>query len=737
MGFINGNTNSFEVFFTDLGLQAFYKNGIKDDALFFSVSDDDANYSVFTSSTYNPYNVVNNPNVVIPSIELDTTINRTINNQHRVFTQTNKRGNVINGKTFESNFVNGDGSVISKASKFSLLKTNESTLKNYVPYEGDLNTQELKLLTYRKLNGIKQFNIKGVNGLYLSYPTDLYSNKIIDSNAYPQNVTDIDFIYTNSNINITTGTTGTEDYKFYFGSNDKSNMNQIVANSSIVRSGYLIQNETYNITFDFQFTFNNPKYTNKPIRVNLYVILGKNKIPVSIFTPGDNASTTTKKNNAISVIDGTSLDTSVVKIDNNSSLLITNNIPVEGLVYCSLPVDVMNLCKKGKDLTIFVDYNGTYGGEIVASPIFGFKIMNLSTNFYGVSVSNSIVSSTTTPPTITYNQYTSTTDKLYVLNKNTKSVKFNDIKFKDAVLRNRNLTSVDKNLIVTKTNVSKDVNDLVKISQTFSFQNQIIGVLVISYPYSYSIKENVLIMPFQSFPISAQYTVLDPGGFFVDHYYGQSLAEPKKRTGMLDVNFTVNCVSLEGLPINEDITVSVNLINGGFILPVKPPINPTECTYKGVYGTFIKWVQSIDCNRKGMYADGNCGFYYGVDIPDNTYCATPTTTTTTTKSTGTFVISNSYNSYITNVIGNSLPPLTYTNTNDKTYSNFTNPIPAQSLKVTVDTNMTAYQLHISLLVNNESVYCVEISGSGDYHLSIPQMVYIPSEIRISIGGGHC
>ena len=725
MGFINGNTNSFEVFFTDLGLQTFYQNGLMENSLFFSASDDDANYATFLSKTYDPYNVVNNTNNVIQSIELDTNTTRSINNQHKVFTQTNKRGGVLNGKNFEKNFVNGDGTIIPKATKFSLLKINESTLKNYVVFEGDTTTQELNILSYRKINGVKQFNIKGVNGLYLSYPADLYVDKINDSNAYPQTQSDVDFIYTNSKFVLIPSTSINDEMKYYSGSNDRSVMNQVVTNSSIVRTDYLIQNEKYNITFDFQFTFNDINYYKPDIKINLYVILGKNKIPVTITTPGR----TLRNTYALNVDDNTEIDNSLVEIiDGYKTLSILNNVPVQGYVNCSLPANVINLCKKGKDLTIFVDYNGKFGGAVVSSPVLKFNITNLSINFHGVSVSNPLTSTTPSPNTKTYNQYTTTSDKIYLLNKNTKSLKFNEIVFKDAILRNRNLTSLDKNLITSKVETSKNINELVYIKRTFLYKNQPIGRLDISYPYSYYNKENILILPFQSFPVSAQYTVLDPGGFFINHYYGQSVVEPNKRTGIIDVNFSVNCVSLKGLPINEDLTISINLINGGFIKPIVPSVDPNGCINPPANGTILRYEKVSDCYKRAVIADGNCGVTYGSDEYDPSYCSIPQK--------GTFDMRNGYGLYIKGIYGIGLPAFTYS-TNDNTRTEFTDTIERQIIDVELE-GYPQSDLSIALSINGNRQYCTIIdSNSLTYRLEIPVDVHPPHNITVSIEPGSC
>jgi uncharacterized delta-60 repeat protein len=47
MGFIRDNTNSFEVYLTDLGKQKFFEDGFKDSISYFSISDTDSNYTIF------------------------------------------------------------------------------------------------------------------------------------------------------------------------------------------------------------------------------------------------------------------------------------------------------------------------------------------------------------------------------------------------------------------------------------------------------------------------------------------------------------------------------------------------------------------------------------------------------------------------------------------------------------------------------------------------------------------
>jgi hypothetical protein len=47
MGFIKDNANTFEVYLTELGQQAYFNGGLKDNIAYFSLSDSDSNYQIF------------------------------------------------------------------------------------------------------------------------------------------------------------------------------------------------------------------------------------------------------------------------------------------------------------------------------------------------------------------------------------------------------------------------------------------------------------------------------------------------------------------------------------------------------------------------------------------------------------------------------------------------------------------------------------------------------------------
>lgn len=353
MGFIKGNTNSFEVFLTDKGLQTFYRDGLNDSMFFFSVNDDDANYLQLKSSVYDPINIFDNPNNVISSIALGT--GHTINGQHQVFTQTDKRGKILDGK------INTKG----------VLTTNEPTLKHYVGYQGDaeLYSSNYTLLTYRKINDTKQFNVKGVNGLYLSFPFGNLApaNRLYDIDAYPQSGSDVDFSYVNAQY------FGASNVKYYIGSNDTKKLNKSVAYSSIVRSQYLILNESYDVDFDVHFTYDSADTSNmssadKKISINIYGIFGRNKVALDFYTQGQTSPQVLYSDDQTQVDPSLAYITGSTLFLNDAVMHVVSGQTIAREVFVTCKTSAA-ICKKSKDFTILVDYNGKYGGSGVIAKL--------------------------------------------------------------------------------------------------------------------------------------------------------------------------------------------------------------------------------------------------------------------------------------------------------------------------------------------------------------------------------
>lgn len=186
MGFIIDNTNTFEVYLTDLGKQKFFDGGFKDAIKYFSMCDGDNNYEIFVtnpnnilsyngSTTYYNGNVVKynggyykykgasnsgnlptntaywdkvilfNPTIIdvqaIPTINHNGTRKTSLGNENSlnddyindVFTQTPLRGKVSDNNEYRR----------------ALLGTRQTTQRDYVMQEPDINTnQTVNVLTY-------------------------------------------------------------------------------------------------------------------------------------------------------------------------------------------------------------------------------------------------------------------------------------------------------------------------------------------------------------------------------------------------------------------------------------------------------------------------------------------------------------------------------------------------------------------------------------------------------------
>ena len=190
MGFIYDNTNTFEVYLTDLGKQKFFDGGFKDSVAYFSLVDSDANYDIFdpaqneiltwvTGTTYSVGDVVkysNNfyrkvsVNPVSPSTEYIPT-NSTYWDKIRVFDPTNisvqpiptinhvsgYKTSLANGTSQNDDYISDvfvqvplrGKKVDNLIYKRALFGIKSSTQKEYIMYEPDLTSnQTLEVLTY-------------------------------------------------------------------------------------------------------------------------------------------------------------------------------------------------------------------------------------------------------------------------------------------------------------------------------------------------------------------------------------------------------------------------------------------------------------------------------------------------------------------------------------------------------------------------------------------------------------
>ena len=412
MGFITGNTNSFDIYLTDKGREVFVKknnrlgvSGLKDVITHFSLLDDDANYDLFywTGSTFNSKK--------INKQDIRTINNSTIttNGLSEVFTQTALRGSMVDNNLYT------DG----------LFTTQENTAKNYIIYQPDIDlSSNLSILNYRTLNGNRQFKLINNDGVYLKAPLTSYetgaipnpaaiSDLVEDYDYFPINGLDVNkFKFINSKFTNTS-------YTGFTGSNSINKINSDLQYSKITKPDILVNNERYFIEFPFYFRYINGGFdtsanladTTQPgnLVIKLYALFGTNKIQLTIdpstitgLPPGNtlqqyNPTTKTWVNssdvafiwilptNLVQVTGSTETDNAIVmyyakntEITSGSYHYDTYNLAPNGFNFrVKVSTDITkfysatnNIALNNKDLSIIVEYSKlSQQKQVVIQPV--------------------------------------------------------------------------------------------------------------------------------------------------------------------------------------------------------------------------------------------------------------------------------------------------------------------------------------------------------------------------------
>jgi hypothetical protein len=189
MGFIKDNTNTFEVYLTDLGKQKFFDGGFKDAITYFSLCDGDSNYNILVPNSqevlaYNYSTVYSYDDIVVDgggtfyryksATPASGIIPSSVPNTWEkiiLFNPTNlapqpiptinhvgtKKTSLGNGAADSDDYINDVFVQVSLRGKIAddieyrraLLGTKQKTQKDYVMFEPAINTNAtLNILTY-------------------------------------------------------------------------------------------------------------------------------------------------------------------------------------------------------------------------------------------------------------------------------------------------------------------------------------------------------------------------------------------------------------------------------------------------------------------------------------------------------------------------------------------------------------------------------------------------------------
>jgi hypothetical protein len=221
-----------------------------------------------------------------------------------------------------------------------------------------------------------------------------------------------------------------------------------------------------------------------------------------------------------------------------------------------------------------VSYTDFFNRVTEKQPVFDFLIKNndFYINTHGVSVTEFDKS------------YTTLSDgKFYVLNKNNKTFYFNGLYLSSVRMRRENgypTIALRAKLIDTRV-----IGNFVYEDYYLNFRGKDIGKLTISRLTRFANNNNIMVSPFQSIEMYATYSVLNVNNLSLQ-YYGKSNIAENKNKGTIDVNFNIRCFTDKEYTnqISENLTITINTINSGFVPTAPPSIIGTTGT-SGTSGT--------------------------------------------------------------------------------------------------------------------------------------------------------
>jgi hypothetical protein len=177
-----------------------------------------------------------------------------------------------------------------------------------------------------------------------------------------------------------------------------------------------------------------------------------------------------------------------------------------------------------------------------------------------------------------------------ILNKNSVPIYYKDIVLNSGVIRGSYVKSSDRNLIINLNSTTTDDtytyitysvqrNLQLKSFKTATFINSspnspIIGYLTLRVLNKYYNNTGIIIYPYESVPFSANY-IIENVGDLTNQFYGNTNTTPNKKVGTFDFSFLIETYDSDPKNINkipnilqEELVISVNLVNTGYVPPV-------------------------------------------------------------------------------------------------------------------------------------------------------------------------
>jgi hypothetical protein len=472
----------------------------------------------------------------------------------------------------------------------------------------------------------KQFNIKGINGLYLSSKPELllddsnYKSLLIeDYDFFPETVAQSNlFNFKNSRY---------EDSGKILGSNSTQKGNTNLRYTEITFKNEIVSNSNYYNNFTLYFKFNgstldgytlpgmsafNTRKLLDRLQVEVYIKLGSKIIPLKINNPK-------KWGLGNSWVDITSYDKSDVIEDGGYGVEVTtttssitsseidclhlaytgNTTPFNGDPFYNNGDTLFNESSKrapsgynfkidytlpdfeqisggGKDYSLIIRYTrvGDSKIEVMSKShvyytpqgvLFRRKLEKQAAFDFLIKKSDFYINTPGFSVTEVDKSFSKYNDGFfYILNKNNKPIYFNGLFVKNIQFRKENIFN-NSDLRITSDNTVVSGNFTYE-NFLITFKNNTIGRLTISRLNNLINGNNIMLNPFQSLEFSATYLVLNLNQLDI-HYYGKSNTNLNRKKGTIDITFDIKCFTDKEFTnqLNDTITLTINLVNTGYV----------------------------------------------------------------------------------------------------------------------------------------------------------------------------
>jgi hypothetical protein len=216
-----------------------------------------------------------------------------------------------------------------------------------------------------------------------------------------------------------------------------------------------------------------------------------------------------------------------------------------------------------------------YSKKLAKQPVFDFMVQydDFYINTHGVSVTEYAKSYTPL-----------SSGKFHILNKTNQPFVFNSINVSSIKFRNESAIPASAlKISFLETVYNKTLTERYD-KYNVSFRSKVIGSFTLSRKTKYDNNANFVLNPFSSIEFGATYSVINLNQLDVQ-YYGASNINPDSKRGTIDIALTIKTFTDLAMTnaVYESVTITVNLVNTGYVPAAVAPTSGTSGTSGSTY----------------------------------------------------------------------------------------------------------------------------------------------------------